>query len=305
MAPAYRLAVAPLDGVETLLVERDGRFLRLADLLDQAGSTRLPAEAAADLMPLLADWGAWRGWIAEAVAAGGALFAREGLPAPKRFAPPTGLPHKLLCIGANYHDHIAEMKAPITPTYPYSFLKPASTTLRGSGATVALPKDAAMVDWEAELAVVIGLRCRDVPARDALSVVAGYTNFNDISARDCIARALPIGIDWVLHKGYDGFGPIGPYFVPAEFVPDPQALPIRLSVNDVPKQTSNTAKMVFGVADIIAHLSSVMTLEPGDVIATGTPAGCGFGRQPQEFLRPGDQMEIEIGPLGVLRTQVA
>jgi 2-keto-4-pentenoate hydratase/2-oxohepta-3-ene-1,7-dioic acid hydratase in catechol pathway len=305
VATSYRLAVAPLDGVETVLVERDGRFLPLADLLERAGSPLMPAQGQGGLMPLLADWRAWRGRIAEAVARGEDRFEREGLAAPERFAPPTGLPPKLLCIGANYHDHIAEMKAPITPTYPYSFLKPASTTLRGSGDTVALPRDAEMIDWEAELAVVIGQRCRDVPVATALSVVAGYTNFNDISARDCIARALPIGIDWVLHKAYDGFGPIGPFFVPAEFVPDPQALPIRLTVNDIPKQTSNTAKMVFGVAEIIAHLSSIMTLEPGDVIATGTPAGCGFGRQPQEFLKPGDRMEIEIGPLGVLRTQLA
>ncbi|KRB85354.1 hypothetical protein ASE00_00670 [Sphingomonas sp. Root710] len=305
MKVPYRLAVARHDGAATVLVERDGRFLPLADLLDSAVARHLGTEQLSDLMPLLADWDIWNPLIAEKVADAADRFEREGMEAPERFAPPTGIPRKLICIGANFHDHIAEMRRPITPTYPYSFLKPASTTLRGSGETVALPAGLSMIDWEAELAVVIGTTCRDVAVADALSVVAGYANFNDLSARDCVSRALPIGIDWVLHKGYDGFGPIGPFFVPADLIADPQDLPIRLSVNGVVKQDSNSAQMVFGVAEIIAHLSTVMTLEPGDIIATGTPAGCGFGRAPQEFLQPGDQVEVEVGPLGVLRTLVA
>lgn len=298
----YRLAIAPVDGVDTVLVERGNRFLPLVDLLEPGDLQRLGGQRIGDLMPLLADWALWKGVIATRVAAAADRFDSDGSGPPGRFAPPTGIPRKLLCIGANFHDHIAEMRAPMTPSYPYSFLKPPSTTLRGSGEDVALPADASMIDWEAELAVVIGRACRNIPVADALSMVAGYANFNDLSARDCISRALPIGIDWVLHKAHDGFGPIGPFFVPAEFVGDPQGLPIRLTVNDVVKQDSNSAQMVFGVAEIIAHLSSVMTLEPGDIIATGTPAGCGFGRKPPEFLSSGDVVEIEIGPLGVLRT---
>ena len=214
------------------------------------------------------------------------------------------MPNKLICIGANYHDHIAEMGVPMLPTYPYAFLKPPSTTLRGSGEAVVAPPEVKMLDWEAELAVIIGVRCRDVTADRALAVVAGYSNFNDLSARDWIADRPALGVDWVRHKAFDGFAPMGPYFVPAEFVGDPQALAIELTVNDVAKQRSSTANMVFGVREIIAHLSAIMTLEPGDVIATGTAAGVGQGRKPPEFLAAGDIVRIVIGDLGELITPI-
>jgi 2-keto-4-pentenoate hydratase/2-oxohepta-3-ene-1,7-dioic acid hydratase in catechol pathway len=161
-----------------------------------------------------------------------------------------------------------------------------------------------MMDWEAELAVIIGTRCRDVPEERALDVVAGYANFNDLSARDWIASRPPIGVDWVQHKNFDGFGPFGPYFVPAVFAGDPQALPVRLWVNGVLKQDGTTATMVYGVAAVVAHLSQIMTLEPGDVIATGTPAGVGHGRKPPEYLKPGDEVRMEIGNLGELVTPI-
>ena len=221
---------------------------------------------------MLEDWSSWSGRLAEAVRTSAAAFARDGVrPETVRFAPVLAAPGKIVCIGSNYHDHIAEMPIPMTPSYPYSFLKPANNP-------VAVPKRSSKMDWEVELGVVIGPICADVKTEDALGVVAGYLNFNDLSARDWLESRPPIGVDWVQHKAFDGFAPLGPYFVPGQYVDDPQNLPLRLSVNGAVKQESNTNRMVFSVAEIIAHLTSIMTLHPGDIIATGTPAGVGHGR---------------------------
>lgn len=303
MSEGYRLATIELDGAPVVVVERDGVAVTLAMLLEPGDLQKLGGPPA-DLMPLLEDWAYWSTTVAARIS-GKAPFADHALPtASLTFLPPIALPRKLICIGANYHDHIAEMPIPITPTYPYSFLMPPSTTLRGSGVPVEKPAVSHMMDWEGELAAVIGTTCRNVPAEKALDVVAGYANFNDLSARDWIASRPPIGIDWVQHKSFDGFGPFGPYLVPAEFVGNPQDLPIRLSVNDVVKQNGTTETMVFSVAECIAHLSSIMTLEPGDVIATGTPAGVGHGRKPPEYLQSGDIVRLEIGNLGELVTPI-
>jgi 2-keto-4-pentenoate hydratase/2-oxohepta-3-ene-1,7-dioic acid hydratase in catechol pathway len=303
MSEAYRLATVEKDGAPMVVVERDGMAVPLAALLEPGDRERLGG-LPDDLLPLLDDWAHWSAELPRRIA-GKPGFGGDALPAGSlTYLPPIAMPRKLICIGANYHDHIAEMPIPITPTYPYSFLMSPSTTLRGSGAPVAKPAMVQMMDWEAELAVVIGTRCRDVALEGALDVVAGYTNFNDLSARDWIASRPPIGVDWVQHKNFDGFGPIGPFFVPAEFVGDPQALPVRLSVNGVVKQDGTTASMVFGVAECIAHLSRIMTLEPGDVIATGTPAGVGHGHQPPEYLQPGDEIRMEVGNLGELVTPI-
>lgn len=303
MSTIYRLATVEQGGAPIVMIEVDGTAVPLTALLESGDLDRLGG-VPKDLMPLLEDWMHWSATLPERIAVK-ARFGDGAMPAASlTFLPPIALPRKLICIGANYHDHIAEMPIPITPTYPYSFLMTPSNTLRGSGAPVEKPAMSQMMDWEAELAAVIGTTCRDVPVESALDVVAGYANFNDLSARDWIASRPPIGVDWVQHKCFDGFGPMGPYFVPAEFVGDPQALPVRLSVNGVSKQDSTTAQMVFGVAEIIAHLSSIMTLEPGDVIATGTPAGVGHGRQPPEYLKPGDEVRMEIGNLGELVTPI-
>ncbi|HEX7781595.1 MAG TPA: fumarylacetoacetate hydrolase family protein [Sphingobium sp.] len=303
MSEGYRLAAVEQDGKAIVVVERDGAAVPLTALLEPGDLERLGGTPA-DLMPLLENWAYWSAMLPQRIASnarfGDGALAAESL----RFLPPIALPRKLICIGANYHDHIAEMPIPITPSYPYSFLMPPSTTLRGSGAPVKKPPQSEMMDWEAELAVVIGTRCRDVSESHALTVIAGYANFNDLSARDWIANRPPIGVDWVRHKCFDGFGPMGPYFVPAEFAGDPQALPVRLSVNGVVKQDSTTAQMVYGIAPIVAHLSAIMTLEPGDVIATGTPAGVGHGRKPAEYLLPGDVVRMEIGNLGELVTPI-
>jgi len=206
-----------------------------------------------------------------------------------------------VCIGTNYHDHLREMGTPVTPEYPYSFLKPVSTGMVASGASVGLPARSRMVDWEAELAVVIG----STPAPDDESImdcISGYTVLNDLSARDWIRNKPEVGIDWVMQKAYDGFSPVGPIFTPAEFVIDPQNLTIQCWVNNDLKQDSNTSQMVFGVEAILSHLAGIMTLLPGDVIATGTPAGVGFGARPQQFLKGGDTVTVEIEGLGRLVT---
>jgi 2-keto-4-pentenoate hydratase/2-oxohepta-3-ene-1,7-dioic acid hydratase in catechol pathway len=287
------------------MIERGGKALPLADLLNSVDFRHSDQNESIDMMALLEDWATWHPRLEQIAEDAADQFATSGEDiAGLDYLPPIALPRKLICIGANYHDHIAEMGIPMAPTIPYAFLKAASTTLRGSGQPVEKPRDIEMFDWEAELAVVIGQTCKNVAEVDALGVVAGYANFNDLSARDWVGRRLPIGVDWVLHKGYDGFGPMGPWLVPAAYAGDPSDMPVKLSVNGVVKQDSSTAQMVFGVAQLIAHLSSTMTLEPGDVIATGTPAGVGHGRKPPEFLNPGDEIRIEIGNLGELVTPI-
>ncbi|KQX17434.1 MULTISPECIES: fumarylacetoacetate hydrolase family protein [unclassified Sphingomonas] len=295
----YRLAVVRArDGRGTVVVEHGGCLLPLDTVLPGRFAT-----SPADLQPLLDDWVKVDADIAAFVDATAAAFAGGQPAAAADFLAPLALPGKIVCIGSNYHDHIAEMPIPMVPTYPYSFIKPVNNTVRGPGEPVAVPRRSSMMDWEAELGVIIGTTCSDVAADGALSVVAGYVNFNDLSARDWLATKPPVGVDWVQHKAFDGFAPFGPYLVPARFVADPQDLPVRLSVNGVTKQDSSTAEMVFGVAAIIEHISSIMTLYPGDLIATGTPAGVGHGRN--EYLKPGDEVRMEIGPLGELVTPIA
>jgi 2-keto-4-pentenoate hydratase/2-oxohepta-3-ene-1,7-dioic acid hydratase in catechol pathway len=219
--------------------------------------------------------------------------------------PPVLHPRKVIGIGANYKDHLDHAGIP-HPTTPYLFLKPPSTTLLGHERVLTIPGRVGYPDWEGELAVVIGRRARDVAATDALQHVAGYVAANDFSARDWLADAIPpLGSDWLLHKGWDGFTPIGPLITPSEFVPDPQQLGIRLTVDGDVKQDGNTRNMVFGVAELIAHASSIMTLEPGDVFLTGTPLGSGFAVDPPQRLTPGETMVVEVDGLASLTTPTA
>ena len=299
MNSMYRLAVIRLGDKTEVAVEYHSKLLSLSDL-GLRGETPFQ-----DLMPILEDWPTWSGRLAEAIAASGAVFDRDGTSSEAvRFAPVLAAPGKIVCIGSNYHDHIAEMSIPMTPSYPYSFLKPANNTLRTTYDAVAVPKRSLKMDWEVELGVVIGKTCAEVKAQNALEVVAGYLNFNDLSARDWLESRPPIGVDWVQHKAFDGFAPLGPYFIPRQFVADPQSLPLRLSVNGVLKQDSNTDQMVFSVAEIIAHLTSIMTLHPGDIIATGTPAGVGHGKTPPEYLKAGDEIRMEVADFGELVTPI-
>jgi 2-keto-4-pentenoate hydratase/2-oxohepta-3-ene-1,7-dioic acid hydratase in catechol pathway len=293
MSKMYRLAVILSAGGREAVVECDGRLLPLGAILGRSFD---------DLQPILDNWAECDAKIADFVATQSSAFDKGKTAADADFAAPLNNPGKFVCIGSNYHDHIAEMAIPMVPSYPYAFMKPVNNTKRGPGEAVAVPKKAKLMDWEAELAIVIGKTCSDVSAADALSVVAGYVNFNDLSARDWLASRPPVGIDWVQHKAFDGFAPFGPYIVPSRFVPDPQVLPVKLSVNGVVKQDSNTREMVFGVVPIIEHITSIMTLYPGDIIATGTPAGTGHGNE--EYLKAGDVVRMEVGPCGELVTPI-
>jgi 2-keto-4-pentenoate hydratase/2-oxohepta-3-ene-1,7-dioic acid hydratase in catechol pathway len=185
---------------------------------------------------------------------------------------------------------------------PWHFIK-ASRSVVETQSTITLPATSKMVDWEAELTAVIGRRAKDVPRDKALDYVAGYTVGNDLSARDFSARphfpdTSPFKYDWVSQKSFDGSCPVGPWIVPARQIRDPQNLRIRLWVNDVLKQDSHTSKMIFSVAEQIAHLSTRITLHPGDLILTGTPAGVGMSRR--EFLKPGDVVRVSIERIGTL-----
>jgi acylpyruvate hydrolase len=211
---------------------------------------------------------------------------------------PIPRPGKIVCLGLNYRDHAIESNLPI-PTYPVVFAKFANVVI-GPGEAIVLPKISNEVDYEAEFGVVIGKRGRAISEADALSYVAGYLPFHDVSARDYQMRTS----QWVIGKTFDTFGPMGPALTTADEVPDPHNLNIQLSIGGEVLQSSNTRHLIFNVPQIIAHLSAVMTLEPGDLIATGTPNGVGAARTPKRFLKPGEVVRIEIERLGVLENPV-
>ncbi len=209
-------------------------------------------------------------------------------------------PRKIVAIGLNYRDHIAEAGLE-EPSAPLVFAKFPSSVI-GPGETIEIdPLLTARVDWEVELAVVVGRRMRGVAAADALSHVLGYTVANDVSARD-----LQFGDgQWVRGKSLDTFCPVGPWVVTAEEVPDPQALRLRTRVNGETMQDASTAAMVFGVADLLAYCSRSFVLEPGDLVLTGTPWGCGEFMTPPRSLKDGDVVEVEVEGIGSLRNPVA
>jgi 2-keto-4-pentenoate hydratase/2-oxohepta-3-ene-1,7-dioic acid hydratase in catechol pathway len=215
-----------------------------------------------------------------------------------RLLAPVPRPGKLIAIGLNYRDHAAESKMPI-PERPVVFSK-FTTSIIGPNDAVVLPPPSEQVDYEAELAVVIGRRAKNVTRDDALDYVLGYTNINDVSARDF---QFADG-QWQRGKSCDTFAPMGEAIVTADEIPDPHKLSIKLRLNGKTMQDSNTDQLIFGVPELVAFLSETITLEPGDVIATGTPPGVGFARKPPVFLKHGDVMEVEIEKLGTLRSPV-
>jgi 2-keto-4-pentenoate hydratase/2-oxohepta-3-ene-1,7-dioic acid hydratase in catechol pathway len=207
-------------------------------------------------------------------------------------------PGKIVCVGLNYHDH-AEEGGQDLPKAPLLFAK-WPNTLIGDGEAIVLPEESTQVDYEAELGVVIGTTAKHVSERDALDVVAGYICVNDVSARD-----LQFGDgQWTRGKSPDTFCPVGPRLVPRDEIEDPQALAIRCVLNGQTMQDSSTSQMIFSVAEIIAYVTRVVTLEPGDLIATGTPAGVGVFRDPKVLLQDGDEVSVEIEGLGTLTTPV-
>ena len=218
---------------------------------------------------------------------------------PGRLGPCVGRVGKILCIGLNYHDHAAEVGAK-PPKEPILFLK-ATSALAGPNDPIPLPRGSEKTDWEVELGVVIGAPAKHVSAARALEHVAGYCVAHDVSERSFQSER---GGQWTKGKSCDGFGPIGPWLVTRDEVPDPQALRLTCAVNGATMQDGTTADMIFGVAEIVSYLSDFMTLEPGDVIMTGTPAGVGLGRKPQTFLEPGDVVELAVEGLAVQRQEI-
>jgi 2,4-diketo-3-deoxy-L-fuconate hydrolase len=211
---------------------------------------------------------------------------------------PIERPGKIICVGLNYRDH-AEEQGTALPEAPLLFAK-WQNALIGPGEPIVIAPIVTKCDYEAELGVVIGERVRGVSAENALDAVAGYVCVNDVSARDL---QFADG-QWTRGKSPDTFCPVGPTLVPRDEIPDPQALAIRAILNGEAVQDSNTANMVFGVAEIIEYVTRTITLEPGDLIATGTPAGVGAFRKPPLFMQPGDEITIEIEGLGSLTNPV-
>lgn len=256
-------------------------------LVDSAGALRSLGGKVDDITPdLLTPAGLAR--LAELAA--GDLPTVEGTP---RMGPPWAPVGKIMCIGLNYVDHAKETGSPI-PEEPILFLK-ANSSLNGPGDKVVMPKDSVKSDWEVELGVVIGTRANNVSKARALDCVAGYCVVNDVSEREW---QMEHGPTWTKGKSCDTFCPIGPWLVTADEVPDPQNLDMWLDVNGERRQTGNTSTMIFGVAELVAYLSRIMTLHPGDVISTGTPPGVGAGFKPPVFLKDGDVMTLGIEGLG-------
>ncbi|MGB7538226.1 MAG: fumarylacetoacetate hydrolase family protein [Anaerolineales bacterium] len=286
-----RLVTFDLDGQERIgaQVERSGENYVLD--LNQAQSA-LPAEMDAFLtagIPAL-------------------IMARRALQEAKKnaFLPeptiqltaPVPYPGKIICLGHNYHDHIGKDRTQPSE-FPTFFCKTGNTVI-GPGAPIVIPPETAKADFEAELAVVIGRRARRITEADAPSCIAGYTIFNDVSARDYQKRTS----QWMIGKSFDTFGPMGPVLVTADEIPDPHALDLVLTLNGVVRQKTNTSRMIFTIPFLIATLSAVMTLEPGDVIATGTPAHIAAAPGAPEFMQPGDIVRITVKKIGVLENPV-
>lgn len=283
-------------------------------VFDVAAATGRPSYAT--MLDLLRDWDGARTVLRDAAAR--AAERAEGRPLhATTLLPPVPTPAGIFCAGANFTDHMMEMARvqnlePEPDPHsvglkPWHFIK-ATHCIAAPDSAVTLPAYSKMVDWEAELTAVIGRPARNVALADALAHVAGYTIANDLSARDFtkrphIADASPFKYDWLGQKCFDGACPIGPWIVPADDIANPQNVAIKLWVNDVIKQDSHTSKMIFTLAEQIAHLSTRLTLQPGDLILTGTPAGVGLARK--EFLKPGDVVKIWIEGIGTLTNTCA
>lgn len=294
----WALATAEIGGKATPCLRTGGRLYPLAGL-----DAALPGS----LTELFADWprslSRVQGALGHAVPAGAASVpeSEASLLAPLLY------PGKILCAGANYYDHMAEMGFPGVKKETqrlFFFMKPPKNAVVGTGPTVIKPRGTQKYDWEIELAAVIGKTARYVTPAQALDHIAGYTIAIDLSARDFnMAPEQFYKFDWVAGKATDTGCPMGPWIVPASALPDPQNLALKLSVNGEVKQDSNTSQMIFSVAEQIARASEIMTLDPGDVILTGTPAGVGVPKG--TFLNVGDRIDAEIAGIGTLSVTIA
>jgi acylpyruvate hydrolase len=244
-----------------------------------------------DLLPILDQL---ERWASQQFERGNDILPLEQI----ELGPPVPDPDKILCLGINYREHAAEAQQEI-PAVPIVFAK-FRNCLIGPSSRILLPCVSTHIDYEGELAVILGKRCRDVTEQEALSYVAGYSIINDVTARDIQMQTS----QWTAGKAIDTFAPMGPGIIAASQIPDPQALTLITRVNGQEVQHDSTANMIFSVATAIAFLSSLMTLEPGDILATGTPSGVGFKRTPPLFLQDGDVVEVEIEHIGCLRNPV-
>lgn len=281
------------------LVRNDGALVNAAQL-DSSAFPGTVCESARQLisggdagfcsaLPMLEQFESEnRGWLQDAAT----------LPRDLQFLPPVH-PRTFLCVGLNYRDHAAESKMAL-PKVPLLFAKTANA-ISAHKCTVAIPPNSSQLDFEAELAVVIGKKCRGVSREEAAKFIAGYTCANDLSARD---MQFSDG-QWYRGKSCDGFGPLGPWLVTPAEVGDPQSLRIQLRLNGQTMQDSNTCNLLFDVPGLIEYISAYITLDPGDVILTGTPPGVGFSRTPPVFLKSGDVVEVEIEKIGVLLNRIA
>jgi 2-keto-4-pentenoate hydratase/2-oxohepta-3-ene-1,7-dioic acid hydratase in catechol pathway len=299
---AYALATVKVKNAPTACIEVDGVYYPIA----AAAKRYKIAGLGGELIDLVVDWSGARRKL-DALAKKCADGRIAGVPAAKaKLLAPLLYPRKVLCAGANYYDHIAEMGVQDTRKEAqrlFFFFKPPRTAVVGPGKTVKKPKHSKMLDWEVELAAVIGKRAKDVSEANALGVVAAYTVAIDLSTRDL--NSVPdsfFKLDWVAGKGQDTCCPMGPKLVPASFIKDPQDLALKLMVNGVVKQNARTSGMIFSIREQIAHLSKIMTLEPGDVVLTGTPAGVGFPKK--TFLDVGDKVDAEIEGIGRLSVEI-
>ncbi|HPW09156.1 MAG TPA: fumarylacetoacetate hydrolase family protein [Burkholderiaceae bacterium] len=262
------------------LIDADGKLRDLSAVVKDIGPDQLGDAALAKLRKLKTN----------------KLPLVKGSP---RLGSPVNGVSKFIAIGLNYSDHAAESNMPI-PKEPIVFMK-ATSCIQGANDPVMLPKGSVKSDWEVELGVVIGTMARHVSQKDALNHVAGYCTINDVSEREF---QLERGSQWDKGKGCDTFGPLGPWLVTRDDIPNPQKLAMWLDLNGKRVQTGNTKTMIFSVAKIVSHLSQYMTLMPGDVITTGTPPGVGLGMKPPVYLKKGDVMTLGIEGLGEQRQVV-
>jgi 2,4-diketo-3-deoxy-L-fuconate hydrolase len=272
--------VGPAGAERPVLVGADGQLRSLAGVIADVSAAALSPHGLADLARL-------------------DPATLPLVPGAHRYGPPVAAIGKLVAIGLNYTDHAAESGNPV-PREPIIFMK-ATSCIAGPDDDVPMPRGSTRMDWEIELGVVIGSRARYVERAEAMAYVAGFTIVNDISERfDQLER----GGSWDKGKGHDGFGPIGPWLVTVDELGDGQDLAMTLDVSGNRRQDGNTSSMIFDVPTIVSYVSQFMTLEPGDVIATGTPAGVGLGMRPPQYLKVGDEMHLRIAGLGEQRHRV-
>ena len=317
---SYRLATYSLanDDPRAGIVIEDA-LLDVAAVLART-SMKTASTASFSVLQVLQQWRAVHPLLEQA--ASDRRRGKSGAPATPlhavRLLAPVLYPGTIFCAGANYRDHVIEMsKALNLPPEPdphelglkpWHFVRPSAPCVRGTGEIIQLPTYSKKVDWEAEIAAVIGAECRNVGIDQAMDYVAGLSIVNDLSARDHLRRPgvaidSPFHFDWVSQKCFDGAMPFGPWICPLDDIDDVGNLAMKLWVNETLMQDSSSANMIFSIAEQISHLSTRLTLRAGDVIATGTPAGCGTPRG--IFLKPGDRVKISVDQLGTLVNEFA